>query len=230
MAASADVPFSVRNPEFDFRNNVVGTLNMLEVSRLKKVKRFIFPSSACVYDPNQRPPFSECDIINAFSSPYAVSKLTGEAYCRCYSSCYGIDSVIARMFNVYGPRARRFVIYDIIKKFRQNKKFIELFGDGLQLRDFIYVSDAARGLILLAEKGTPAGIYNLASGRGTGIKELALMIRDLLGARTKIRFTGTLRPGDVYRWYADIGKIKNIGFRQKVSLEEGLRLAINSIT
>jgi UDP-glucose 4-epimerase len=228
LAASANVAASVSDPRHDF-NNTLGVLFEVLESARETGARVVFPSTASVYDPRSPLPLDE-RAPKLPSSPYGAAKLAGEAYCAAYHRTYGLDIRIARMFSVYGPRMRRLAIHDIIRKLQRDREHIEILGDGSQIRDYLHVSDAARGLALIALHGSPGEDYNLASGTPVSLMDLTRRIARLMGsADAKIRTTGHSFPGDTPRWYASIDKIRGIGFEQSVPLESGLEETIAGV-
>lgn len=229
LAASADVRRSVSDPRYDFANTLGSFFEILEAAR-KTGARVIFPSTASVFDPQAQLPLSECS-AKAPSSPYAAAKLAGEAYAVAYHRAYGVDVRIARMFSVYGPRMERLAIHDIIRKLEQNSTRLSILGDGTQVRDYLHVRDAARGLVLIATKGLPGHDYNLASGIPVTLTELAREIATLMGcADVRIEPTGESFPGDTMKWYASVSKIQKLGFEPAITLDAGLRETIAAIT
>lgn len=225
LAARANVPASVEDPAGDFRNNVVALFEVLESARRARCM-LVFPSSAAVYDPSSESPLPETALTRP-SSPYGAAKLAGESYCVAYHRTYGLDVRIARLFNVYGPGMRQFVIHDLVRKLERNGDELEILGDGQQIRDYLYVDDAVRAFVAIAEHGEPGQDYNLACGEPTTIMDLARRIARLMGyPGVRIRPTGRSWPGDIPRWYADTAKLKTLGFAPEVDLETGLRRTI----
>ena len=225
MAARANVAASVKDPKSDFRDTLYGLFEVIESARKFK-SRVIFPSTVSIFDSSGALPASERSFVKPIS-PYAAAKVAGEAYCSAYHKCYGLDVRVARMFSVYGTGMTRFAIYDIIQKIRKNHSEIEVLGDGKQIRDYLYIDDAIEGLVTIATAGQPGEDYNLASGIPVKISELTKTIASLMGyPHIKINFTGSSFAGDVPKWYADIHKIKKIGFCPKMSLEAGLKKTI----
>ncbi len=164
------------------------------------------------------------------SSPYGAAKLAGEAYCVAYHRTYGLDVRIARMFSVYGPRMKRLAIHDIIRKLQRNPDSIELLGDGMQIRDYLHVRDAANGLSMIAARGSPGEDYNLASGVAVTLMDLTRNIARLMGcADVAITPTGKSFAGDTPRWYASVEKIRSIGFEPSIPLETGLAETIDAL-
>ena len=228
FAGHADVASSVVDPIFDFQLNVVGLMNVLESVRKCKCE-MIYPSTSSIFELSKNEPLSEVTVKNP-SSPYGASKMTGEAYCKAYSRSYGLNIKIARFFSVYGPTMNRFAIYDIIHKIHKNNTSITIFGDGSQIRDYLYIDDMIRGLCIIAEKGKPGEDYNLATGIPVTIKELTLKIAEVMCVPDiKIECTNKLINGEVSAMYADISKVSAIGFAPKYDFEDGLMLTINGI-
>lgn len=226
LAANASVAGSVVDPRNDFQNNIYSLLEVFESARKKRCK-VIFPSTASIYDLSNELPLGEKAYVKP-TSPYAAAKVAGEAYCAAYHRSFGLDVKIARMFSVYGDGMNRFAIHDLIRKMQDNKEQIELLGDGNQIRDYLYIDDVVRGLVIIAANGAPGEDYNLASGIAVKLIDLAHNIADLMNLQNiKIVPTGQSFLGDVPKWYADISKIQRLGFEQKVNLEEGLNKTIN---
>jgi UDP-glucose 4-epimerase len=228
LAASADVAASVRDPRHDLTNTFAPLFEVLETARARRC-RVIFPSSASVFDSGQPLPLGERALPRP-TSPYGAAKLAGEAYCAAYHRSYGTDTRVARLFSVYGPGMRRLAIHDLIGKIRSNPCEIELLGDGTQVRDYLYVDDAVRGLVAVATKGEPGEDYNVASGEPVRLLDLAREIAALMGhPRIRIVPTGRSFPGDTPRWYADVTKMRELGFATQVSLRDGLGRTIASM-
>jgi UDP-glucose 4-epimerase len=221
LAASADVAASVADPRRDFENTFRGLFEVLEATR-RAGSRLVFPSTASIFDASNPLPLSE----RAFprpSSPYAAGKLAGEAYCHAYHRCYGLDVRIARLFSVYGPGMFRFAIHDIVRKMQRNSREIAILGDGTQIRDYLFIDDALRGLAMIATAGQSGEEYNLASGVPVNLLDLTRSIAREMGCpNIDIRPTGQSFAGDTMRWYADVSKIRQLGFEPHVDLASGL--------
>lgn len=229
LASPASVPGSVADPIGDYRITLGGTLQALESAR-KKGSRFIFPSTASIFDPANPQPVAETARIRP-TSPYSAAKASSEAYCSAYQKSFGVDARIVRLFSVYGVGMKRFAIHDIIRKIQKNHEEIVLLGDGSQLRDYLYIDDVVRGMIRVATHGESGEDYNLGSGAPVVIVDLARRIGELMGfPNLRISTTGQSFPGDVARWYGDISKVRRIGFEPSVGLDEGLRRTITALT
>src|SRR5262249_11711104 len=229
LAASADVAKSVSNPRSDFENTFRGVFEVLEAARHAR-SRVVFPSTASIFDASNALPLPE----RAFprpSSPYAAGKLGGEAYCHAYHRCYGLDVRIARLFSVYGIGMYRFAIHDIVRKIQANSREVAILGDGTQVRDYLFIDDAIRGLMMIAAEGQAGEEYNLASGVPVTLMDLTRRIATAMGyPDIRIRTTGHSFPGDTPRWFADITKIRALGFEPLVDLDAGLRRTIAWLT
>lgn len=158
LAANTGVGPSVISPRTDLLNNVLGTFNYLESARENKIKRFIFASSGAAVG-NALPPIHE-EVVAKPVSPYGASKLAGEAYCSAYFRTYQIDTVVLRFGNVYGPGSSKktSVIARFIKETMHGKE-IEIFGDGSQTRDFIYIDDLINAMISASRSNDVGGIF-----------------------------------------------------------------------
>lgn len=232
LAANTGVAPSVENPRFDCVTNVIGTLNYLEVARLQKVKRFIFASSGapageCV------PPIHE-ELPPHPVSPYGASKLAGEGYCSAYFRTFGINTVVLRFSNVYGPLSTKkdSVVAKFIKRAMDNM-VLEIYGDGSQTRDFIYIDDLIRAVRLAGSVESIGGeTFQIASAKETSIGEIADLLIEIFkevdpDKKIKIRYSEP-RLGDVSRNFSDTTKAKTVlGWEQKMGLRHGMRETID---
>lgn len=223
LAANAYVPPSVEKPEWDYQINLDGSFRLLEQLRREKWPGvFIYASSAAVYGNPQRLPIQEGDITVPIS-PYGVGKLASERYIAVFAQLYGLRAASLRLFSVYGPRQRKQVVYEMIRKMIQDPTVVTIFGDGTQVRDFNYVEDTALAMIVTAEKAPLCGeVYNLASGRECTIRLLVETLVKILNIEPKLVFSGSVRPGDPDKWSVDISLLKSLGYQPQVSLEDGL--------
>jgi len=228
LASQADVPLSVRQPVADFNTNMRGTLNVLEFAR-EYGSKVVFTSTVAVYAKDSIKPISEDAPIRA-SSPYGAAKVGGENYCYAYTDCYGVRTVVARLFNVYGPLMAKYVIYDFVRKLYENPNTLTIIGNGNQVRDYTYVDDAVRALVLLAERGKSGEAYNLGSSVPTRIKDLARQICKEMGlTNVDLVCTNQEVMGDIAEWYADITRLCSLGYEPQVSFRDGLRRTVQFI-
>ncbi|MFX0142073.1 MAG: SDR family NAD(P)-dependent oxidoreductase [Candidatus Hodarchaeota archaeon] len=223
-AAITSVPFSVRQPIITNDINVRGTLNLLKSCLDTDVKRFIFASSASVYGEISILPIKEEMSLNP-KSPYAVSKIAAEHYANLFYNLYGLETIILRYFNVYGPRARenQGVISKFINLFLKNERPI-IFGDGEQTRDFINVNDVAHANILaLSEKKAVGEIINIGTGVASSINQIVNLLQETLDKKHISPRYVNPRAGDVRHGYFDITKAqKYLNFYPKITLKEGI--------
>ncbi len=229
LAAQTSVPFSMDNPKEDCEINVVGTVNTLEAAK-KAGARVIFASSAAVYGNPEKRPTPETYQTHPVAF-YGLTKLIGENYCRFYYENYGLEVVMFRIFNVYGPDCHG-AIYDFLNKLRKNPHKLEVLGTGKQSRDFIYISDMIDALIKAATSPLASGeVFNIGTGTTTSVAELAKMIVNILELEdVDIYFTGGQAwAGDMDVTLAENRKaISRLQWSPQVSLEEGLKKLISS--
>jgi UDP-glucose 4-epimerase len=157
--------------------------------------------------------------------------VAGEAYCFAYHRAYGVDARIARFFSVFGPGLRRLAIHDLIRKAERATDELEVLGDGTQVRDYLYIDDAVNALLTVARHGAPGEDYNIGSGVPVTALALARLIATAMGRpELRLRTTGASFSGDTPRWYADISKIRKLGFEPRMPFDEGLRRTVAWLT
>ena len=225
-AAMISVPLSIKDPELAHSVNVEGTLALLKASLTKGIKRFVYASSCAVYGEQAQLPISE-DAPPKPLSPYASSKLAAEQNCHTFYELEGLETVCLRYFNVYGPRQTGGEYAGVMIKFLERLRADQppiIYGDGEQTRDFVHVGDIVGATLLALEREGVAGeVLNIGTGRAASINELC---RIFLGAAGKTGIKPVHeapRAGDIKRSRADIKKaMKLLGFKPKISLEEGV--------
>jgi len=227
-AAIVSVQRSISEPEFVNKVNVQGTSNLLRCAAMAGVGRFVFASSAAVYGRAEVLPIPEGAPLRP-TSPYGESKRTAEELCLQARGDGVFATMVLRYFNVYGPRSSSGEYSGVIRKFAESlyvDKPLVIFGDGKQVRDFVNVEDVVSANILAAKTpGASGGIFNVGSGRGTTIGELAdLEARLMVGPGRRVRLEHRpARAGDIECSCADISLANRVlGFKPKVTLEEGL--------
>jgi UDP-glucose 4-epimerase len=220
-SGAANVSESVTNPKRDYYLNTKLVFDILEAIRTEApLCKFIQLSSAAVYGNPQILPISEYSEVKPIS-PYGWHKYQSELLCKEYSNIYNIQTAIVRIFSVYGAGLQKQFFWDLYQKCNVSK-YIELFGNGNESRDFIYVDDLVEGLkLIINQNNLNADIFNLASGIETTIKEAAEKFIQILSEHHSIKFNNIVRKGDPLNWKADIYKLKVLGFRSKVSIQEG---------
>ncbi len=227
LAARAGVRPSVEAPYLYQSTNVLGTLNLLEAARVVGVERFIFGSSSSVYGMNTKLPFSEGDALLCPASPYAATKLAGEALCNSYHHVHGLPTVSLRFFTVFGPRQRPdLAIHKFAALMRQGRP-IPLYGDGSSRRDYTAVADIVLGVLAAIDVSLERHeIINLGNNSPVTLRELVSVLERVLAVEAHIDWQ-PFQPGDVPVTYADIGKAARLlGYQPQTSLEEGIRATV----
>jgi nucleoside-diphosphate-sugar epimerase len=230
-AALPSVPRSVQDPLTSNATNVTGTLNVLLASRDAGVKRVIYASSSSIYGPSPELPKRE-ELLPQPISPYAVAKLAGEGFCRSFWEVFGLETVALRYFNVFGPRQDPFSQYSaVIPNFitaLTDGRPPTVFGDGEQSRDFTYVGNVVEGNVLAMDAdGVGGKVFNVAAGQRISLNELLQTLERLSGRHVDPSYEEP-RPGDVPHSHADISAAeRELGFRPRVPVEEGLRLTLD---
>ncbi|MBU6391251.1 MAG: GDP-mannose 4,6-dehydratase [Planctomycetes bacterium] len=226
LAAQAGVRPSIEQPLLYEEVNCKGTLSMLELSRIYKVKQFIFGSSSSVYGNNKKIPFSEDDPVNEPISPYAATKRAGELYCYNYHHLYNMPISCLRFFTVYGPRQRPDLAIRKFTELIDNNQPITMYGDGTTRRDYTFISDIIDCVVSILDKQFNFEIINLGDSSPIQLTNLIKLIEQELGKKAKIKKLPE-QPGDVHRTCADIRKAERfLDYRPKVSIEEGVRLFV----
>ena len=229
--ACLGVRHSIKYPFENHRVNAEGALQVLQKSSESGVKKFVYCSSSEVYGTAEYVPMDEGHPTNP-CTVYGASKLAGEAYARAYHKTYGMNSVIVRPFNTYGPRshhegdAGEVIPKSIVRSL--GGQSVLIFGDGRQTRDFTYVEDMARAIIKASLSHKAIGqTLNIGSGFEVSINELAKSIVKIVGAKAStVKHIGS-RPGDVLRLYADPSLFRKItGWSPKISFEDGLKKTV----
>ena len=222
LAARAGVRPSLKDHFLYQRVNVQGTLNMLECARSFKVKKFVFGSTSSVYGTNSKVPFSEEDPLFNIVSPYAATKLAGEAFCRTYSHLYSMDIAVLRFFSVYGPRGRPDMAVRNFSEKILDGKSIDMFGDGSSSRDHTYIDDIVEGIVAATQKKIGFEIFNLGGSKTTSLHDLIGLIEKAAGKPAKIKRLPN-QAGDVPQTFADIQKAQRfLGYNPKTPIEEGI--------
>lgn len=231
LAALPSVSRSVEDPILSNEVNLSGTANMLVASRDAGVERFVFASSSSVYGDIPTLPKTE-QMTPAPLSPYAVQKLAGEHYCSIFHSLYGLRTYALRYFNVFGPRQNpdseyAAVIPIFIKRLQKGDGPI-VYGDGEQTRDFTFVEDVVNATLCCcdAREGAEGSVYNVACGKRTSVKELALKLAGMMGSDAQPVHRPS-REGDVRDSQADPTRAREaLGWEAAVEFDEGLRRTV----
>jgi UDP-glucuronate 4-epimerase len=221
LAARAGIRASIDNPFLYAKTNMLGTLNLLELSKEFNIKKFVLASTSSLYA-GQKMPFKEMLPVNTPISPYAATKKAAEALCYTYHFLYGIDISVLRYFTVYGPAGRPDMSY---YKFMRNidaGKPIEVYGDGCQSRDFTYIDDIARGTIKALKK-VGFKIINLGNNKPQTLSYLIKLIEKNLQKKAVIKYLD-FQKTDMKATWADVSEAKKIlNWVPKVTLQTGIR-------
>jgi nucleoside-diphosphate-sugar epimerase len=224
LAARAGVRYSMENPFVYVSTNTMGTLNLLDVARENKIKKFVLASTSSLYA-GQKMPFVESLAVNTPISPYAASKKGAEAICYSYHYLYDIDVSIVRYFTVYGPAGRPDMSVIRFIKWIDEGTPIELFGDGLQSRDFTYVEDIARGTIKALKK-VGFEVINLGGNKPYRLSCMINLIEKNLNRLAEYDYK-PFHKADIVATWASIDKAnKLLQWTPKVSLEQGIRKTV----
>lgn len=226
LAALADIVPSIKDPQSYFKANVTGTLNVLQACHRFGVNRLTYTASSSCYGIPDQYPTNEVSRIDT-RYPYALTKYLGEELVLHWCKVYGVSAVSCRLFNVYGPRSRTSgtygAVFGVFLAQKLAQKPFTIVGDGMQTRDFTFVTDVVRALQACALKGPPGAIYNVGSGNSVSVNYLA----ELLGG-DKIFIPK--RPGEPDCTFADITKITTeTDWRPSVSIEDGVRQLLMKI-
>jgi len=229
LAAFTSVPRSMNNPRLTEKINVGGTISVLAASLQQEVRKVLLASSCSVYGDIREPTQSEESLLSP-CSPYALTKVSCEHWCKLYTEAYGLPTVVLRYFNVYGGSVLQSNYSLVIPKFIQQASMeepITIFGDGEQTRDYVHIDDVVDATIL-AINSDMLGVYNVGTGIGTSVNVLAECIKSSLDSDSPIVHVSP-RPGDPEHACADILKIVSMEWRPKRSLVEEIRKMCNAI-
>ena len=226
LAGLADIVPSIKNPKAYFDVNLLGTLNVLEASKNKKVKKYIYSASASCYGIPSDYPTNEKSKINP-KYPYALTKYLAEEMVIHWAKVYKMPNISLRFFNVYGPRSRTTgaygAVFGVFLAQKLANKPLTIVGDGNQTRDFIHVSDLVEAIILVAQRSKNFEIYNVGGGKEISVNSIADMI-----SSNKVYIPK--RPGEPNRSLADISKIKSeLNWEPKIDIKDGVKMLIENI-
>ena len=231
QGALPSVPRSVQDPITSDQVNVGGTLNILEAAKEEGVKRVVLASSSSVYGANEEVPKLETMIPEPIS-PYAVTKLTGEYYCKVFSHIFGLETVSLRYFNVFGPKMdptsaySTFISIFVVGMLSDSPLVVH--GNGTISRDFTYITNVVNAnMRALDTEGVSGEVFNVGCGESQSLNEIIDILRELIGRAGSIS-NGPPRSGDAQQSMADIAKAREmLSYEPEVSVREGLRRVVN---
>lgn len=222
LAARAGVRPSIEQPLEYATTNVDGTVNVLQAAVENDVDRFVFGSSSSVYGAANEVPFSEDQRIDQPISPYAATKVSGEALCYTWHHLYDLPIVVLRFFTVYGPRQRPDLAINKFVRLLEAGEPIPQYGDGSSSRDYTYVADIARGVLAALDSDHDYEIVNLGSSSPIRLDEMIAAVAAAVGVEPEVNVLDD-QPGDVPRTYADVSKAKRVlDWEPEWTLAQGL--------
>lgn len=226
LAADTRVIDSIENPTHNFETNVIGTFNVLKVARDLGIQSVVNASTAGAILGDVKPPVHE-EILPKPIAPYGASKLATEGYCSAFAGAYKLNVVSVRFTNVYGERSyhKGSVVAHFLKRILSGQD-LTIYGDGSQLRDYIYVKDLCHGIYqcLMQASSLRGEVFQLGTGIPTSVNKLVNLIRETVGEKYPFSVNyDNFRQGEIKEVYTDISKARNIlGFEPKMSLKEGV--------
>lgn len=228
LAANSDIQKGGKDPMVDYNLTFNTTFNVLQLLKEFEIKKFFFASTSAIYGETY-------DVLNEDYGPlkpvsnYGAGKLASEAFISAFSSTYGIQTWITRFPNVVGERFTHGVIYDFIKKLRNNPEELEVLGNGEQCKPYVYVKDLVEAILYVIDHASEKfNVYMIGSDSRTKVKEIAAMVIEEMELNAKIRYTGGDRGwvGDVPEFRYDLTKINKLGWIAPHNSNESVRLAI----
>ena len=234
MAANSDIQKSANDTSIDFNDTLLTTRVLLESMRKNNVKNIFFASTSAVY--GEMPDIMLNEETGGLKpvSYYGGAKLASEALISSYVSMCDMNAVIFRFPNVIGPRLTHGVVYDFVKKLRNNPKELEILGNGTQCKPYIYVTDLVNAIVKLTEQFEPGvDVFNISvMSEGTSVTHIAEIVVDVLGlSDVEFKYTGGDRgwKGDVPRFKYDISKVLATGWKPEYTSDEAIRKAAQSL-
>ena len=229
LAAQPGVRISIKNPHNTLTQNLTTFSNIIEIARLKKVKKFIYASSSSIYGDTKLYPFTEKDYKNVPVSVYGATKLSNEIIAESYSRNFNLCSVGLRFFTVYGPFGRPdMAYYSFLKNLDKNKP-IKVFNYGKMLRDFTYIDDVIIGIkaVINLKNKIKHEVLNIGKGKPDKLMDLIKFLEIYRSKRFKINFTKNIPNGDIRKTYSNVTKAKNlIGWKPSTDLKTGVKMFV----
>lgn len=230
LAAQPGVRVSLQKPFNTLNQNIKSFVNLLEISRLKKVKKFIYASSSSVYGDSKIYPFSEHDKENVPVSVYGSTKYANEILASSYANNFKINSIGLRFFTVYGPYGRPdMAYYSFLDNLRMGKS-IKVFNKGIMKRDFTYIDDVVRGIlkIIKLKSNKFHVVLNIGKGKPDNLMDLIHQLEKNYKKKFKIKFTNNIPLGDIKKTFSNTKKAKKlIDWKPKINLNEGIKIFVD---
>lgn len=231
LGGNSDPRLSVTNARLDLEFNLLYNFELLEKLQLQKNKaKIVYVSSIAVYGESQSPLHEELSPTLP-KSPYGINKLATEGYVRFFAQQSGLKAISIRLAATYGPGLKKQVVYDFIKKLLTNPDELPILGDGTEVRDLAYIDDQIDGLLLISQKAKYVGeVYNLGSGKGITIAQLAQTIASTMKLQPKIKYlTNQQENHHGHNWILNIQSASSLGHQPKIDLSEGIQRTIEWI-
>ncbi len=226
LAAMAGVRYSLLHPSLYADVNVMGTVNMLDMSVKYKIKNFLYASSSSVYGNNTKLPFSESDSVDTPISPYAATKKSTELLAHVYSHIYSLPTTGLRFFTVYGPWGRPdMALFDFTRSIIADEE-IKVYNFGKMTRNFTYIDDIVSGILTTLDADLPYGVMNIGGDKEETLMRFIEVIEKNIGKIAKKKLM-PLQPGDVLSTVADIRKLRRLGWKPTTRIEEGIKNFVN---
>lgn len=234
MAANSDIQSGGNNPTIDFADTFITTRNVLEGMRSNGIKKIVFASTSAVYGE-----ITDCELKEETGglkpiSYYGGAKLASEAFISSYANMCNLDATVFRFPNVIGPRLTHGVIYDFVRKLKENHDELVILGDGTQCKPYIYITDLINAIILCIKQSKGGyEVFNISTpGEGTTVTDIArIVVKEMGLTNVEFKYTGGDRGwnGDVPHYRYDITKVLSLGWSPQYSSDEAVRKAVRDI-
>lgn len=222
LAAQSSVPKSTESINKDKEINLEGTINVLKRAKEQRAE-VIFASTSTVYGTPKETPTPETHPLEPISF-YGASKTSAEAYCSAMNGTHNLKTVSLRLYNVYGPRNTKGVMYDFFQKLNKDPSSLEILGTGKQTKDYIYIDDAINAFITAYKEAEGGEAYNVGSGETHSVNEIAKTTFKLMNINPEVTYTGGKGwKGDVEKTKAKITKLKELGWKPRTGFQEGIK-------
>jgi UDP-glucose 4-epimerase len=224
LAGGSSVSASIAGPHEDFSRTVTGTEQLLEWMRINASQcRLVAVSSAAVYGARHSGPIAETAPLDPMS-PYGQHKRMMEQLCQSYAATFGVQSIVVRLFSVYGPMLQKQLLWDLCNRLQDGSRRLVLGGTGSEMRDWTNVRDVARLLAAVPTYPAPEACYVLNGGSGVGatVSQIARCVVESWGKGLSVEFSGQTRAGDPTSLISDSTKLEALGFKWTASLDAGV--------
>lgn len=233
MAANSDIQASAANPEIEYKNTYTTTFNILECMRLCGVKRFFFCSTSAIYGDADGKPFTEESPLKPISY-YGACKLGSEGLINAFTYMNDLHTLVFRFPNVIGPHLTHGVIFDFVKRLKENPKELRILGDGKQSKPYIYVTDLVDAIVSMTERDLPQGVtlYNVGVDSQTSVTRIAEIVCEAMGLRNvKFNYTGGRGgwKGDVPVFAYDLSKVHATGWSASMTSDEAVAATAKAV-